>query len=140
LRAGRVWGNAEEQTWFYPGVSLASNSARTEAGTPRRERLSQTSRDLARRDRRSAGLVLLSLCRQVRKRPEQVVQGRGRGQAREYVSLHARLEEAIDWVKRCPNPMPEDSEIEIRPFYEAADFGEVFTPELQAQAEWLQAE
>ncbi|MBX3729962.1 MAG: VOC family protein [Candidatus Sumerlaeia bacterium] len=34
------------------------------------------------------------------------------------------MEEAIEWVKRCPNPMPEDSEIEIRPFYEAADFAE----------------
>jgi hypothetical protein len=32
------------------------------------------------------------------------------------------LEEAVEWVKRCPNPMPEDSEIEIRPHYEAADF------------------
>jgi hypothetical protein len=39
------------------------------------------------------------------------------------------LEEAIEWVKRCPNPMPGDSEIELRPFYEAADFGENFTPE-----------
>src|ERR1700754_4528291 len=39
------------------------------------------------------------------------------------------LEEAIEWVKRCPNPMPEDSEIEIRPFYEAEDFGDNFTPE-----------
>ena len=43
------------------------------------------------------------------------------------------MQEAIDWVKRCPNPMPGDSEIEIRPFYEAADFGEEFTPELQEQ-------
>ena len=34
----------------------------------------------------------------------------------------ANLEEAIDWVKRCPNPMPGPSEIEIRPFYEMADF------------------
>ncbi|MFM0393221.1 YciI family protein [Paraburkholderia phytofirmans] len=41
------------------------------------------------------------------------------------------MEEAIEWVRRCPNPMPTDSEIEIRPFYEAADFGEAFTPELQ---------
>jgi hypothetical protein len=32
------------------------------------------------------------------------------------------IEEAIEWVKRCPNPMPEDSEIEIRPLFEAADF------------------
>jgi len=33
------------------------------------------------------------------------------------------IEEAIEWVRRCPNPMPEDSEIEIRPLFEAADFG-----------------
>ncbi len=44
-------------------------------------------------------------------------------------------EEAIEWVKRCPNPMPGDSEIEIRQVFEAEDFGEQFTPELQAQAE-----
>jgi hypothetical protein len=43
------------------------------------------------------------------------------------------MQEAIDWVKRCPNPMPGDSEIEIRPFYEAEDFGAEFTPELQEQ-------
>jgi hypothetical protein len=41
------------------------------------------------------------------------------------------MEEAIEWVRRCPNPMPSESEIEIRPFFEAADFGEAFTPELQ---------
>lgn len=40
------------------------------------------------------------------------------------------MEEALAWVKRCPNPMPGPSEIEIRPFYEMADFGEVLTPEL----------
>lgn len=45
------------------------------------------------------------------------------------------LEEAIEWVKRCPNPMPGDSEIEIRQVFEAEDFGEQFTPELQKQAE-----
>ncbi len=43
------------------------------------------------------------------------------------------MHEAIAWVKRCPNPMPGPSEIEIRPVFEAADFGEEFTPELQAQ-------
>ena len=43
------------------------------------------------------------------------------------------MDEAIEWVKRCPNPMNEDSEIEIRPFFEAEDFGEAFTPELQEQ-------
>jgi hypothetical protein len=48
------------------------------------------------------------------------------------------LEEAVKWVRRCPAPMPgEVSEIEIRPFYEAEDFGEAFTPELQAQEERL---
>jgi len=41
------------------------------------------------------------------------------------------MQEAIDWVKRCPNPMMEDSDIEIRPVFEPEDFGEVFTPELQ---------
>ena len=44
-------------------------------------------------------------------------------------------EEAIEWVKRCPNPMPTDSEIEIRQVFEAEDFGAEFTPELQAQQE-----
>ena len=44
-------------------------------------------------------------------------------------------EEAIEWVKRCPNPMPGDSEIEIRQLFEAEDFGEGLTPELKEQAE-----
>ena len=39
------------------------------------------------------------------------------------------MQEAIDWVKRCPNPMPGDSDIEIRPLYEAEDFGPEFTQE-----------
>lgn len=47
------------------------------------------------------------------------------------------MEEAIEWVKRCPNPMPEDSEIEIRPIFEADDFGEEFTPELRGQEDNL---
>ena len=47
------------------------------------------------------------------------------------------MEEAIDWVRRCPNPMPSDSEIEIRPLYEAEDFGEAFTPELREQEDEL---
>jgi hypothetical protein len=42
------------------------------------------------------------------------------------------LEEAIEWVKRCPNPMPSDSEIEIRQVFEAEDFGDALTPELRA--------
>lgn len=45
------------------------------------------------------------------------------------------LTEAIEWVKRCPNPHNEDSEIEIRPFFEMDDFGEAFTPELREQEE-----
>ena len=49
-------------------------------------------------------------------------------------------EEAIEWVKRCPNPMPGDSEIEIRQVFEADDFGAEFTPELRAQEERLRAE
>ncbi|MCC6070585.1 YciI family protein [Massilia sp. GCM10020059] len=46
-------------------------------------------------------------------------------------------EEAIEWVKRCPNPMEGDSEIEIRQVFEASDFGDEFTPELRAQEEAL---
>jgi hypothetical protein len=49
------------------------------------------------------------------------------------------IEEAVEWVKRCPNPMPEDSEIEIRPVFEAEDFGAELTPELRAQEEQLRA-
>jgi hypothetical protein len=50
-------------------------------------------------------------------------------------------EEAIEWVKRCPNPMPgEESEIEIRQVFEAEDFGEEFTPELRQQEERLRAQ
>jgi hypothetical protein len=46
------------------------------------------------------------------------------------------LEEAIEWVKRCPNPMPnQESEIEIRQVFEADDFGPEFTPELREQEE-----
>ena len=51
----------------------------------------------------------------------------------------ASLQEAIAWVKRCPNPMPGDSEIEIRKIYEAEDFGEALTPELREQEERLRA-
>jgi hypothetical protein len=45
--------------------------------------------------------------------------------------------EAIEWVKRCPNPMQGDSEIEIRQVFEAEDFGAEFTPELRKQEERL---
>ena len=47
------------------------------------------------------------------------------------------MAEAVEWVKRCPNPMPGPSEIEIRPVFEAADFGEELTPELADQEERL---
>ena len=51
------------------------------------------------------------------------------------------MEEAVEWVRRCPDPMPgEESEIEIRPVFEAEDFGKEFTPELRAQEERLRAE
>lgn len=50
------------------------------------------------------------------------------------------MEEAIEWVKRCPNPMESDSDIEIRPVFEASDFGEEFTPELRAQEDRVRAE
>jgi len=43
------------------------------------------------------------------------------------------MEEAVEWVKRCPNPHEGDSEIEIRPVFEAEDFGAEFTPELREQ-------
>ena len=50
-------------------------------------------------------------------------------------------EEAIEWVKRCPNPFPgTESEIEIRQVFEADDFGPQFTPELRAQEERLRAQ
>src|SRR5437868_8651450 len=50
------------------------------------------------------------------------------------------LDEAIEWVKRCPNPHPGESEIEIRQVFEAADFGAEFTPELREQEERLRAQ
>ena len=49
------------------------------------------------------------------------------------------LEEAIEWVKRCPNPMTGPSEIEIRQIFEAEDFGAEFTPELREQEARLRA-
>ncbi len=51
----------------------------------------------------------------------------------------ASLAECIEWVKRCPNPMPGDSEIEIRQIFEAEDFGAEFTPELREQEERIRA-
>ena len=50
------------------------------------------------------------------------------------------LEEAIEWVKRCPNPMFGPSEIEIRPLYDMEDFGEIVTPEIREQEQRLRAE
>jgi len=47
----------------------------------------------------------------------------------------ASMEEAIGWVKRCPNPHNEDCDVEIRPLFEMDDFGEALTPELRAQEE-----
>ena len=49
-------------------------------------------------------------------------------------------EEAIEWVKRCPNPMSGESEIEIRQVFEAEDFGAEFTPELREQEERIRAQ
>jgi hypothetical protein len=51
------------------------------------------------------------------------------------------MDEAVEWARRCPDPMPgEDAELEIRPFYESADFGAEFTPELRAREERLRDE
>ena len=47
------------------------------------------------------------------------------------------MEEAVEWLKRCPNPHCEDSEVEIRPLYEAADFCQNVTPEAREQEERL---
>jgi len=49
------------------------------------------------------------------------------------------MDEAVEWVRRCPNPMPGESEIEIRQVFEAEDFGEALTPELRAQEDRLRA-
>ena len=50
-------------------------------------------------------------------------------------------DEAIEWVKRCPNPMPDtEAEIEIRQIFEAEEFGAEFTPELRAQEERIRAQ
>ena len=50
------------------------------------------------------------------------------------------MQEAIEWAKRCPNPMPGDSDLEIRPVFEAEDFGAEFTPELREQEDRLHKE
>lgn len=50
------------------------------------------------------------------------------------------MDEAVEWVKRCPNPMNEASDVEIRPIFELEDFGAQLTPELRAQEERLRAQ
>ena len=50
------------------------------------------------------------------------------------------IDEAVDWVRRCPNPIQSDSEIEIRQVFEAEDFGAEFTPELRAQEQRQRAQ
>ena len=50
------------------------------------------------------------------------------------------LDEAIEWVKRCPNPMEGESQIEIRQVFEAEDFGDEYTPELREQGERIRAQ
>ena len=50
------------------------------------------------------------------------------------------MDEAVEWLKRCPNPHNEESEVEIRPIFEAEDFGEEFTPELRAQEQRIRDE
>ena len=47
------------------------------------------------------------------------------------------MDEAVEWLKRCPNPHEEETEVEIRPIFEADDFGKAFTPELRAQGDRL---
>lgn len=50
------------------------------------------------------------------------------------------MDEAVEWLRRCPNPHMEDCEVEIRPVFEASDFGAEFTPELREQEDRLRAE
>ena len=50
------------------------------------------------------------------------------------------LEEAVEWVKRCPNPQEGETEVEIRPIFEAEDFGSEFTPELREQEARVRAQ
>jgi hypothetical protein len=49
------------------------------------------------------------------------------------------MQEAVDWVKRCPNPMNSETDVEIRPIFESEDFGDEFTPEARAQEDRLRA-
>lgn len=50
------------------------------------------------------------------------------------------MEEAVEWLKKCPNPSPEESEVEIRQIFEPEDFGEAYTPEVREQEERIRAE
>jgi len=50
------------------------------------------------------------------------------------------LDDAIEWAKRCPNPMGQESYLEIRQIFDASDFGDAFTPELQEREERLRAQ
>jgi len=51
------------------------------------------------------------------------------------------LDEAVEWARRCPDPMPgEESELELRPVFDSSDFGEAFTPELREREDALRAE
>jgi hypothetical protein len=50
------------------------------------------------------------------------------------------MDEAVAWARRCPNPMPGPSELELRPVFEAEDFGDALTPELAAQEQRLREE
>ena len=50
------------------------------------------------------------------------------------------MDEAIEWLKRCPNPMNAESDVEIRPVFEAEDFGAEFTPEAREQEDRLRAQ
>jgi len=52
----------------------------------------------------------------------------------------ASMEDAVAWARKCPNPMPGPSDLEIRPFYSIEDFGEIVTPEVQQQYDRLQQE
>ena len=49
------------------------------------------------------------------------------------------MDEAVEWARRCPNPMPDGGELELRPIFEAEDFGAELTPELREQEERLRA-
>ncbi len=50
------------------------------------------------------------------------------------------MEEAVEWLKRCPNPMGETADVEIRPIFDASDFGAEFTPELRQQEDRLRTQ